>query len=256
VAADPTVLPPYDAAVTALAFSPDGRWLATAVKADVAFLTDMGDPGRPRHRLIGHHDEVTSVAFNPHGQQLATGSRDGTIRLWDVGDRPVEVETLTADMPVTSVAFRPDGRQLAVGVESSVQLWDLGDGQPHRVHELHAGDLVASVAYSPDGQTLIASAGTSVKLWDLGVPDPATSIANPVVLRGHSDTVTAVDYSPDGRHLASASKDGTARLWLSLDALVDAGCRGVGRNLTQKEWRELLPDEGYQRTCEEWPGGP
>ncbi len=115
---------------------------------------------------------------------------------------------------------------------------------------------MASVAYSPDGQTLIASAGTSVRLWNLGVPDSATSIANPVVLRGHSDSVTAVDYSPDGRHFASASSDGTALVWLSLDALVDASCRSVGRNLTQDEWRELLPGEDYQRTCEEWPSGP
>ncbi len=124
---DAEELPSFDDAVSALDFSADGRWLATAVKANVAFLTDMRDPARRRHPLTGHDDEITSVAFNPDGQRLATGSRDGTVRLWALGDLSADAEELTIGGPVTSVAFRPDGRQLAAGLNSTVQLWDVGD---------------------------------------------------------------------------------------------------------------------------------
>jgi WD40 repeat protein len=162
---------------------------------------------------------------------------------------------LDAHEPVTSLAFRPGGRQLAVGVGSTVQLWNLGTGVSSPADELDAGARVSGVAYSPDGRSLVVAAGRTVQLWDLGVSDPATSIANPAVLRDHGGPVTSVAFSPDGSRFASASQDGTARVWLSLDALVDLGCDTVGRNLTQEEWRQLLPGDPYQKTCEQWPEG-
>jgi len=102
---------------------------------------------------------------------------------------------------------------------------------------------------------LLVAAGEQVELWNLGVPDPSRSSANPVVLKGHVGDVGAVAYSADGEHFASASADGTARVWLPREALIDLSCREVGRNLSQAEWRLLLPSESYRRTCERWPPG-
>jgi WD40 repeat protein len=121
---------------------------------------------------------------------------------------------------------------------------------------LDAGDTVTSLAYSPDGDTLLVGSGSALKLWELSVRDPGRSDANPTVLHGHDATVNAVAYSRDGTRFASAGQDGKALVWRSLASLLDASCASVGRNLTQEEWRQLLPGEDYQRTCDQWPYGP
>ena len=74
-----------------------------------------------------------------------------------------------------------------------------------------------------------------------------------MVLADHAGTVNAVAYGPDGEHFASAGDDGTARVWLPLDALVELSCRTVGHNLSREQWELLLPGMAYHRTCERWP---
>jgi WD40 repeat protein len=244
----------FEATVTALAFSPDSHGLAVGVKDSGAFLVATNDPAAPPRPVDGHDNDVTSVAFGPDGTSVATGSRDGSVRLWDVGHLAANPKVLSGEEAITSLAFRSDGRQLAAGVGSTVQLWDPGGSGSSPSDELHARGDVTGVAYSPDGKTLVIAAARTVELWNLGVPDPATSIANPVVLGGPVGTVTAVAFSPDGSHFAGASEDGTARVWLPLASLIDLSCRTVGHNLSQKEWTELLPGEP-RRTCEQWPTG-
>ena len=102
---------------------------------------------------------------------------------------------------------------------------------------------------------MLVASGEEVELWNLGVSNPARSDANPVVLDGHVGEVTAVAYGADGKHFASASADGTARVWLPRDVLIDLSCRVVGRNLSQAEWGLLLPTEPYRTTCDEWARG-
>ncbi len=92
---------------------------------------------------------------------------------------------------------------------------------------------------------------TTARLWDLTAQDPA---ANPVVLRGHEDSITALAISPDGHWLATGSYDSTARLWnLRLDELIQLACRTAGRNLTPEEWQQFLGDAPYHKTCPQFP---
>jgi WD40 repeat protein len=154
--------------VSSVAFSPDGRLLASGSDDQTVILWDVRTGERVR-TLTGHTGPVRSVAFSPDGRLLASGSEDQTVILWDVGTGE-RVRTLTGHTgPVRSVAFSPDGRLLASGS------WDQ-DGDPvgcaHRGAGADPGtghtDAVRSVAFSPDGRLLASgSEDQTVILWDV-----------------------------------------------------------------------------------------
>jgi len=202
---------PQQSPILSVAFSPDGKTLATGSAGktlrvwDVASRQPLGEP------LRGHENVVNSVAFSPDGKILATGSADKTVRLWDVASRKPLGEPLRGhEEAVYSVAFSPDGKTLASGSrDKTVRLWNVASrqplGEPLRGH----GDVVYSVAFSPDGKTLAsASADKTVRLWDVTSRQP---LGEP--LRGHEDYVNSVAFSPDGKTLATGSTDRTVRLW-------------------------------------------
>ena len=199
--------PSLGSPVTAVAFSPDGRLLASASWDNTLRLWDAAT-GAAVRTLEGHQDSVYAVAFSPDGRLLASASWDNTVRLWDPATGAA-VRTLEGHQErVSAVAFSPDGRLLASAAwDYTVRLWDPATGAAVRTLEGHQNSVNA-VAFSPDGR-LLASASTdnTVRLWD-----PATGAAVRT-LEGHQERVNAVAFSPDGRLLASASTDNTVRLW-------------------------------------------
>ena len=193
----------HEAAVSGVAFSPDGSTLASGSWDTTIKLWDV-DTGESKSTLIGHIDRVVSVAFSPDGSTLASGSRDATIRLWDV-DTGESKSTLISGH-ISSVAFSPDGSTLASGSwDATIKLWDVDTGESKSTLIGHTSG-VHSVAFSPDGSTLASgSHDATIRLWDVSTGESKS------VLTGHTNYVPGVAFSPDGSTLASSSHE--IRLW-------------------------------------------
>ncbi|MCM1941513.1 WD40 repeat domain-containing protein [Streptomyces sp. G3] len=190
-----------------IAWSPDGRLLATASRDGTARIYDARS-GRPVLVLPSDGAMVESVAWSPDSAQVVTAGRDQVVRIWDaVSGEPVRLLTGAGDIG-RQVAWSPDGLYVAATFKDRVvRVWEPSTGR--LVHELCGhGDDVWGVAWSPDGARLAsASHDQTVIVWDR-----ATGTAD-VTLTGHTDFVEGVAWSPDGRRIATGSGDHTARVW-------------------------------------------
>nr|WP_275407038.1 serine/threonine-protein kinase [Actinomadura bangladeshensis] len=198
--------------VRALAFSPDGKTLATGSDDKTVRFWDAatGKPlGQP---LTGHTGAVETIAFSPHGKTLATGGEDETVRLWDVATRaPIGTPLADYTDAVRSIAFTQDGKFLGIGSDHIVFLLNAKTRKPLGEPLVHSG-VVGTVAFSPDGKTLATAAaavGDSVHVWDM--TDRPLRWRS---LKGRAGAVAALSFSPDGKTLATADAGGEeAQVW-------------------------------------------
>ena len=144
--------------VNAVAFSHDGRLLASASGDGKVRLWDAGTPEQVQ-KLEGHSGRVNAIAFSPDGRLLASASDDETVRLWDTATEE-QVQKLEGHSDwVNAVAFSPNSRLLAsASYDKTVRLWDAATGEQVQKLEGYSG-WVNAIAFSHDGQGLETNRG-------------------------------------------------------------------------------------------------
>jgi sugar lactone lactonase YvrE/predicted Ser/Thr protein kinase len=206
-ARDLTLYGPSGSAYRAVAFSPDGRFLAAADALTrstelwnvstgrlTAAFTDPGGWG------------ADALAFSPDGRLLAIADASGSAYLWDIATGRRTATFTDPGGGLGGVAFSPDGTLLAVGEGNwHAAVWDIATGR--LALNLRVASFVEGVTFSRDG-TLLAAAGLPAFVWDVATGKRVATLYDPGG-QGLSD----VALSPNGRLLAAADGNGNGYLW-------------------------------------------
>ena len=198
--------------ILAVAFSPDGKLLATS-DGDGEIRLWQAHDGKQLFTCRDHTSWVKSIAFSPDGQTLASSGEDQIIRLWDVTTGQCYQDFRGHSNWVWAVAFSPNGEQLgSVSEDRTVRLWDLVTGDCLQILEGHTGGI-CTIAFSPDGRTL-ATGGEdqTLRLWDSDSGD-CLKILSQTSRIAQGQRIRSIAFDPAGQMIASGGDDATVRLW-------------------------------------------
>jgi mono/diheme cytochrome c family protein len=230
--------------VTAVAFSPDGKILASSGYHEVI----LWDPaaGSIIRRISNVAERVYDLDFSPDGKTLAvaagTPGQMGEAKLFNVADGSLLADYFTTNDSVFAVAFSPDGKRLAAaGADRGIRVFDVATKKQLVLIEDHA-DWVMGIAWSPDGKKLAsASRDKTSKVFDVTErPFDPTAVAlgtgSSNVLKGeslatfnsHGQPVFDVAFSPDGKSVITSGADKQVRIWNPANAKQVRAIGGFG----------------------------
>jgi WD40 repeat protein len=216
--------------MTDVLFSPDGKILAVAGQGDAEAATRLYDTSTGQSVATLHGDNLVAdfshqrMSFSPDGALLAVAAADNVVRIWSVAEKKL-LFALPHTAESHALTFDPSGAFLIVSyADGSMRVWSTVDGQVVATFAAHR-DKVSAIAFSPNvAEFATASDDRDIRLWwntlDPSSCDPDdralfcdTHLHSAAVLRGHSDKIRDVIFSPDGEILATIAQDSTLRIW-------------------------------------------
>ncbi len=206
------ILAGHDGPVTAVSFSPDGRFIATSSSDTSVRLWDAAT-GQTLYTLQDHDRPVTDVAFSPDGTRLVSAGEDGRIVVWNTETGGRILSRSGENGAIRALAFSPDGSQLAAANDdATLRIWET-TGWTSLYLSFGHDDALTDVVYSGDGR-LLATSGRDGRIifWN-AANGLSVSAIEPAIFQDAPLVVNAIAFSPDDQLLATANGNGTARLW-------------------------------------------
>ena len=196
--------------VDALAYSPDGRYLAVGGFNVQILDATMHQVARG---LFGHLGTIVSMEYSMDGTKILTGSYDGTAKLWNAQTGQMLREYSHMSSGKVHAALSSSGEYVVSCGPGGINLWETGTGRflwnAGAVSSAGSGSL-KDIDFSPAGDTIAVAVGPPANAVVI------LSVSDGAVLRaftGHAGSITDLKYSPDGTRLLTGSQDATARIW-------------------------------------------
>jgi WD40 repeat protein len=230
----------------ALAFSPDSRRLAASDTNFDPVGLRMWDVRRRTVTGFRVPGAFNAVAFSPHGRVLAAAGAERGTEVRDVRTGRLVVRLQAGEL-ARSVAFSPDGRLLFTGLlDGSGQFYSTRTWRPVGGRVRGQGQRILNPVFTPDGRTLAtSSADGTVLLWDVATRRP---IGAPYMVQRESFVAAAMSRDGASVYGVPTGANGV-RIALSPQEWQRQACAIAGRELSRREWRELLPSRPYEPVC-------
>jgi eukaryotic-like serine/threonine-protein kinase len=245
----------HPARVTSVAWSPDGKLLASASDDKLVNICDS-TTGTTRLIYRGHNAEVYTVAWSPNSKLIASAGADKTVQIWDAATGTTLFTYTGHSGAVNSVAWSFDSTQIAsASDDQTVQVWDVNAGTLIISYTGHTASVL-SVAWSPDN-TLIASGSWDNTLQAFSTINTEAFATGDTVYSygGHNAEVYAVAWSPDGNNVASASGDKTVQICRGTDGKTRRTYKGHQNIVLALSWSpdgQNIASAGADKTVQVW----